>query len=97
MQYVLFTDNLADLSIETVCPAIRAHGFDGIDLTLRPGGHVLPEDAEMGLAKARQVADRLEVVIPMASTAIAIAAPIRHLPTMPCYRIPSTSASRCPF
>jgi sugar phosphate isomerase/epimerase len=70
MQFVLFTDNLADLSIEAACRAARAAGFDGIDLTLRPGGHVLPENAEMGLAEARRIAEDSGVSIPMVSTAI---------------------------
>ena len=70
MQYVLFTDNLSDLKIDQVCAEVKKAGFDGIDLTLRPGGHVLPENAEMGLAEARAVADRNDATIPMASTAI---------------------------
>jgi sugar phosphate isomerase/epimerase len=70
MQYVLFTDNLADLTIDQVCMEVKRAGFDGIDLTLRPGGHVLPRNAEMGLSEARTIADRHQVTIPMASTAI---------------------------
>jgi sugar phosphate isomerase/epimerase len=70
MQFVLFTDNLSDLSIAEVCREVRAAGFDGLDLTMRPGGHVRPEKAEMGLAEARQVADAANLTIPMASTAV---------------------------
>lgn len=70
MTYVLFTDNLADLSVSEACAAAKAAGFDGLDLTLRPGGHVLPANAEMGLADAKRVADAAGVVIPMVSTAI---------------------------
>ncbi len=70
MQYVLFTDNLADLTIEQVCQEVKQAGFDGIDLTLRPGGHVLPEKAEMGLSAVRAIADRHNLAVPMASTAI---------------------------
>lgn len=70
MQYVLFTDNLADLSTEDALRAAQKAGFDGVDLTLRPGGHVLPEQAETGLAAAHQAADRLGMTIAMASTAI---------------------------
>ena len=68
MQYILFTDNLSDLSFEEVCTEIKKAGFEGVDLTLRPGGHVLPENAEMGLSTARAIADRFGVAIPMAST-----------------------------
>lgn len=70
MQFVLFTDNLADLSIRDACVCAKAAGFDGVDLTLRPGGHVLPANAEAGLASARQIADAAGVAIPMISTAV---------------------------
>ena len=70
MRYVLFTDNLADLSIERACAAAKEAGFDGLDLTLRPGGHVKPANAEVGLAEARRIAGAAGVVIPMISTAV---------------------------
>ncbi len=70
MQYILFTDNLADLKIDQVCAEVKKAGFDGIDVTLRPGGHVLPKNAEIGLSEARATADRYDVSMPMASTAI---------------------------
>ena len=41
MKFVLFTDNLADLTVPEACAAARRAGFDGLDLTLRPGGHVV--------------------------------------------------------
>ena len=70
LQPVLFTDNLADLSLRDAIAGAKRSGFDGIDLTLRPGGHVLPENAETGLSEARRIADDLGAVIPMASTAV---------------------------
>jgi L-ribulose-5-phosphate 3-epimerase len=70
MRYVLFTDNLADLSIAEAVHAARKAGFDGLDLTLRPGGHVKPEDAERGLAEAKKIADEAGMTIPMISTAV---------------------------
>lgn len=70
MRYVLFTDNLSDLSIARACESAKAAGFDGIDLTLRPGGHVKPENAEIGMAEARKTADAIGAVIPMVSTAV---------------------------
>lgn len=71
MTFVLFTDNLADLDVPAACRAAREAGFDGLDLTLRPGGHVRPEDAEAGLAEARRAADAAGATLPMVSTAIA--------------------------
>lgn len=70
MQYVLFTDNLADLTVAEAAAAAKRAGFDGLDLTLRPGGHVLPEHAEMGLAAARDAAAAEGSAIPMISTAV---------------------------
>jgi sugar phosphate isomerase/epimerase len=70
MQFVLFTDNLADLDLAGACRGAREAGFDGLDLTLRPGGHVKPEEAEVGLAHAKEIADRTGLAIPMASTAV---------------------------
>src|SRR5687768_6147330 len=70
MQFVLFTDNLAALKLPEVCAEAKRAGFDGLDLTLRPGGHVLPENAEMGLSEAKRVADAAGVTIPMATTAV---------------------------
>ena len=73
MQFVLFTDNLADLGIREVCRAAKKAGFDGLDLTLRRGGHVLPENAEKGLAEAHEIADAEGVAIPMVSTGVTAA------------------------
>jgi sugar phosphate isomerase/epimerase len=74
MKFVLFTDNLADLTIAEACRAAKAAGFDGLDLTLRPGGHVKPEAAEVGLAEALRAASVEGVAIPMVTTAITDAA-----------------------
>src|SRR5687768_3697047 len=70
MQFVLFTDNLADLSVRAACRAAKGAGFDGLDLTLRAGGHVDPAKAQAGLAEAHAIADEEHVTIAMVSTAI---------------------------
>ena len=70
VKFVLFTDNLADLSVARACESAKAAGFDGLDLTLRPGGHVRPEAAEVGLAEARRRPTPRASSIPMVSTAV---------------------------
>src|SRR5687768_15030082 len=70
MQYVLFTDNLASLKIADACREAKRAGFDGLDLTMRPGGHVPPENAEVGLAEAKRIADAEGVTIPMVTTGV---------------------------
>ena len=60
MQFVLFTDNLQSFPVAQLCAEAKKLGFDGLDLTLRPGGHVEPENAEAGLAEAKRAADEAE-------------------------------------
>ena len=45
-------------------------GFDGIDLSVRPGGHVIPENIERDLPKAIEAAQKKGLTIPMMVTAI---------------------------
>jgi sugar phosphate isomerase/epimerase len=70
MRFVLFTDNLNALAVPELCVEAKRLGFDGLDLTLRPGGHVLPENAEVGLAEAKRAADAEGMTIPMVTTAL---------------------------
>lgn len=70
MQFALFTDDLSDLSIREVCRAAKKAGFDGIDLTLRNGGHVRPENAAKGLAAAHEIADDEGIAISLVTTGI---------------------------
>ncbi|HYF34245.1 MAG TPA: TIM barrel protein [Prosthecobacter sp.] len=73
MQFVLFTDNLSDLSIKDACRAAKTAGFDGLDLTVRPGGHILPENAGTELATAHEIAEEEGMEILMISTGIVAA------------------------
>jgi sugar phosphate isomerase/epimerase len=66
----LFTDNLSDLTIAEACAGARRAGFDGVDLTVRPGGHVRPERAGTSLPQARRAAEDARAIIPLISTAI---------------------------
>ncbi len=70
MKFVLFTDNLSDRTVPEACAAARRAGFDGLDLTVRPGGHVLPEAVGTGLVEAHRAALAAGVDIPMISTAV---------------------------
>jgi sugar phosphate isomerase/epimerase len=48
----IFSKNLQWLGYEEMATEAAALGFDGIDLTVRPNGHVLPERVENDLPKA---------------------------------------------
>ncbi len=48
----LFSKHLQFLEYEEMAARAAEMGFDGLDLTVRPGGHVLPENVETDLPKA---------------------------------------------
>ncbi len=49
---VFFSKHLAELSWADLGTAVKAMGFAGVDLTVRPGGHVLPERVTDDLPRA---------------------------------------------
>ncbi|MEZ4902261.1 MAG: hypothetical protein R2822_11140 [Spirosomataceae bacterium] len=55
---------------ELLAKTIKGIGFDGIDLTVRPGGHVLPERVEEDLAKAVAAFKKHGLEVPLMVTAI---------------------------
>ncbi len=66
----VFSKCLQWLDYEGMAKAVAEGGYDGIDLTVRPGGHVLPERVEDDLPKAVEAAKRAGIRIPMIVTAI---------------------------
>lgn len=52
MQIAAFTKSFQDWPIERVASEFRALGLDGLDLTVRRGGHIEPADAERKLPEA---------------------------------------------
>ena len=49
---LLFSKHLPDLGWSDLGAAVRQAGFEGVDLTVRPGGHVLPERVTDDLPRA---------------------------------------------
>ena len=49
---VMFSKHLAELGWKDLGTAVRQAGFDGVDLTVRPGGHVLPARVTEDLPRA---------------------------------------------
>jgi sugar phosphate isomerase/epimerase len=49
---LLFSKHLPDLAWGDLGAAVKAAGFDGVDLTVRPAGHVLPERVSDDLPRA---------------------------------------------
>jgi sugar phosphate isomerase/epimerase len=68
--FCAFTESFQDWSIEKVCERFKAAGLDGLDLTVRPGGHIDPKDAKAKLPAAVTAARKHGVQINMISSAI---------------------------
>lgn len=70
MQLVMFSKHLGELSVAEAGKRVKELGFDGLDLTTRPGGHVLPEQVKTALPEAvRTLADQ-GLQVPMLTTGI---------------------------
>lgn len=50
--FCFFSKHLPDLKVDALAAAVIDMGYDGIDLTVRPGGHVLPDRAMDDLPRA---------------------------------------------
>ena len=70
MKLVMFSKHLAPLSIEQAAKTAGELGFEGLDLTVRPGGHIEPEQALEALPAAVKMVRDLGYDIPMITTAI---------------------------
>ncbi|MGI6208988.1 MAG: sugar phosphate isomerase/epimerase family protein [Anaerolineae bacterium] len=70
MKLVMFSKHLAPLSIEEAARRAGELGFEGLDLTVRPGGHIEPADALDALPKAVELVRGLGLDIPMITTGI---------------------------
>jgi L-ribulose-5-phosphate 3-epimerase len=66
----IFSKHLQWLNYKEMAKAVREIGFDGIDLTVRPQGHVLPERVEADLPEAAEAAGKEGIKIYMLTTAI---------------------------
>ncbi len=59
------------LNYDELAALFKESGLDGIDLTVRKGGHVLPENVERDLPKAAKAAQKYGISIPSISTDVA--------------------------
>src|SRR5215207_1233607 len=66
----IFSKHLQWLPFADVGPAISEAGFHAVDLTVRPGGHVLPERVEDDLPRAVEMLRRSGLGVPLITTAI---------------------------
>ena len=66
----VFSKHLQWLPFADVGPVIAESGFRAVDLTVRPGGHVLPERVEDDLPRVVEALRRAGLAVPMMTTAI---------------------------
>ena len=66
--FCLFSKHLPELNWSDLARAVKDAGFDGIDLTVRPQGHVLPERAADDLPRALEAIAAHGVKVPMITT-----------------------------
>ncbi len=73
-QLCIFSKHVPWLTGKELASTVRQLGFDGIDLTVRPGGHVLPEQAASAMPPLVEAIRSENVKIPMITTALLNAA-----------------------
>src|SRR6478736_2555231 len=66
----IFSKNLHWLDYAAMAEAAASMGFDGVDLTVRPEGHVLPERVTDDLPKAVEAVKKAGLNVFMMTTAI---------------------------
>ncbi|HEV3168204.1 MAG TPA: sugar phosphate isomerase/epimerase family protein [Isosphaeraceae bacterium] len=70
MHLVMFSKMLQEFPVAEAARRIKAMGFEGVDLTVRPKGHVVPERVELDLPTAVAAIKDQGLTVPMISTAI---------------------------
>ena len=70
LQVQVFSKHLQFLSYSEMADAAATIGFDGVDLTVRPRGHVLPERVSDDLPRAIEAIRKAGLQHPMMTTAI---------------------------
>jgi L-ribulose-5-phosphate 3-epimerase len=67
-RFCFFSKHLPELNWRDLGRAVKDTGFDGVDLTVRTGGHVLPEKAADDLPRAIEAIRAAGVAVPMITT-----------------------------
>lgn len=77
-----FSKHLQDMSYDQVGKALKDAGFAGVDLTVRPQGHVLPEKVADDLPRAYEAIRSHGLQVPMISTGLISASDPAARPTL---------------
>jgi len=77
-----FSKPLPELNYDQLGKACREMGFEGVDLTVRPKGHVLPERVEDDLPRAVEQIGKHGLSVPMITTGLTSASDPAARPTL---------------
>ena len=83
----VYTEHFQSLPIPKVCAIFKQMGVEGLDLTVRPGGHIEPRDVKTELPKAVQAARDHGLKVMMLTTAITEADPIAEATLATCQQL----------
>jgi sugar phosphate isomerase/epimerase len=64
----IFSKHMAQFGYQELGRKAKEIGFDGVDLTVRPKGHVLPERAAEDMPRAVEAVRAAGLVVPMITT-----------------------------
>jgi sugar phosphate isomerase/epimerase len=77
-----FSKHLQDFSYDQLGKALHDAGFEGVDLTVRPDGHVLPARVAEDLPRAYEAIRAQGIQVPMISTGLLSASDPAARPTL---------------
>jgi len=69
-EILVFSQNLSQIEYPELGDIVKQMGFDGVDLTVRPGGHVEPRLANVDLVRAFEVMNGDGLSVPVITTAL---------------------------
>ncbi len=78
----LFSKHLPNLNYSELAHTVKQIGFDGVDLTVRPEGHVLPERVAEDLPRVVETLRDAGLAVPMITTGLTSAADPAARPTI---------------
>src|SRR5437868_2739204 len=70
MRLMMFAKHLQSLPLPAAARAVRELGFEGLDLTVRPGGFVEPDQVQDQLPAAITTCRDAGLVVPLLTTSI---------------------------
>jgi len=69
-QVILYSQNLIQIEYSELGDIVKQMGFDGVDLSVRPGGHVEPRLANVDQVRAFEVMQGNGLTVPVITTAL---------------------------